>query len=206
ITASHEEREIMLEVVHRCAEEVFIPLTVGGGVTSIDDMRRLLRAGADKVSVNTSAVQDPDLITAGAREFGTQCIVLAIDAKESDGGAPESKRWEIHTHGGRTPTGMDAIEWCRRGEELGAGEITVNSIDRDGTQDGYDVDLLRAINNVVTIPVVASGGAGKTEHFSEAITSGGADAVLAASLFHFGQLTLREVKQHLLEKGIPVRL
>lgn len=207
ITASHEERAIMLDVVHRCAEEVFIPLTVGGGVGSIDDMRKLLRAGADKVSVNTLAVEEPDLISVGANEFGTQCIVLAIDAKQKEGAGSNGKpQWEIYTHGGRTPTGLDAVDWCRRAQELGAGEITVNSIDRDGTQNGYDVALLRAINEVVTIPVVASGGAGEPKHFSEAITDGGADAVLAASLFHFGQLTVREVKQHLSEKGIPVRL
>lgn len=204
ITASHEERQIMLDVARKCAEQVFIPLTVGGGVRDVEDIRRLLRAGADKVSVNTSAVEDPELISRGAEEFGSQCMVLAIDAKRS--GSGEAMRWEVYTHGGRRPTGMDAVEWSARGEQLGAGEITLNSMDRDGTQKGYDLEFLTAVNRAVGVPVVASGGAGDLEHFAEAITKGEADAVLAASLFHFGQLRVGEVKRYLAGRGIPVRL
>jgi cyclase len=202
ITASHEGRETMLEVAHSTAESVFIPLTVGGGARGIDDVRCLLRAGADKVSINTAAVARPELISEGAEEFGTQCIVVAIDARRRAGG----DGWEVYTHGGRQPVGLDAVEWAARVEALGAGEILLTSMDRDGTQDGYDLELLRAVNDVITVPLVASGGAGTLEHFSEAVLNGGADAVLAASLFHFGRLRVAEVKSHMAAEGIPVRL
>ncbi|HYR61199.1 MAG TPA: imidazole glycerol phosphate synthase subunit HisF [Actinomycetota bacterium] len=201
ITASHEGRETMLEVAHATAESVFIPLTVGGGARGIDDVRRLLRAGADKVSINTAAVERPELLTEGAEEFGVQCMVCAIDARRREGG----QRWEVYTHGGRKPTGLDAVEWAARAEALGAGEILLTSMDRDGTQDGYDTELLRAVNAVITVPLIASGGAGDLDHFSSAIIDGGADAVLAASLFHFGQLRVSEVKDHMAQAGIPVR-
>ncbi|HEY8202501.1 MAG TPA: imidazole glycerol phosphate synthase subunit HisF [Actinomycetota bacterium] len=204
ITASHEERDTMVEVAHRTAEQVFIPLTVGGGIRDIADARRLLRAGADKVSVNTAAVQRPDLVAEGADQFGAQCIVVAIDARRRDRADP-SRGWEVYTHGGRRPTGADAVEWAVRAEELGSGEILLTSMDRDGTKDGYDVELLRAVSSVVNIPVIASGGAGTLEHFAEAIEDGLADAVLAASLFHFGQLSIRSVKDHLGARGITVR-
>jgi cyclase len=201
ITASHEGRETMLEVARATAESVFIPLTVGGGARGIDDVRRLLRAGADKVSINTAAVERPELLTEGAEEFGVQCMVCAVDARRRPGG----EGWEVFTHGGRRPTGIDAVEWAARAEALGAGEILLTSMDRDGTKDGYDIDLLRAVNEVITVPLVASGGAGKLDHFSAAISEGGADAVLAASLFHFGELRVAEVKEHMAEAGIPVR-
>lgn len=203
ITASHEERDTILEVARRTAEQVFIPLTIGGGVRNINDVRRLLRSGADKVSINTAAVEYPELITEGAEQFGVQCIVVAIDARRSGGAAPD---WEVYTHGGRRPTGLDAVGWAAQAEELGAGEILLTSMDRDGTKDGYDLDLIKEVNEVVNIPVIASGGAGALEHFSEAITKSGADAVLAASLFHFGELSVRDVKHHLANENIPVRL
>lgn len=199
ITASHEGRETMLDVARRTAEQVFIPLTVGGGVRTVEDMRKLLRAGADKVAINTAAVERPELISSGAEEFGVQCIVVAIDAKRG------GDEWEVRTHGGRNPTGLDAVGWAAYVEELGAGEIMLTSMDRDGTKQGYDIDLLRAVGDVVNIPVIASGGAGTVEHFAEAITSGHADAVLAASLFHFGELSVGDVKGHLRDSGIPVR-
>ena len=201
ITASHEGRETMLEVAHATAESVFIPLTVGGGARGIDDVRRLLRAGADKVSINTAAVERPELISEGAEEFGAQCIVVAIDARRRGDGAG----WEVFTHGGRRRTGRDAVEWAARAQALGAGEILLTSMDRDGTQDGYDLALLAAVNAEITIPLVASGGAGSLPHFSQAVLTGGADAVLAASLFHFGQLRVADVKEHLAAEGIPVR-
>ena len=204
ITASHEERDTMLEVAHRTAEQVFIPLTIGGGIREIDDARRLLRAGADKVSVNTAALARPELIAEGADQFGAQCIVVAIDARRRNP-ADAARGWEVHTHGGRRPTGIDAVEWAVRAEELGSGEILLTSMDRDGTQDGYDVELLRAVSSAVNIPVIASGGAGTLDHFAEAIEDGLADAVLAASLFHFGQLSIRSVKDHLLDRGITIR-
>jgi cyclase len=204
ITASHEEREMMLDVAHRTAEQVFIPLTVGGGVRGIEDVRRLLRAGADKVSVNTAAIERPALISEGAALFGVQCIVVAIDARRR--GPDADAGWEVYTHGGRRPAGRDAVEWAAEAEGLGAGEILLTSMDRDGTQSGYDLELLRAVNDAVSIPVVASGGAGRSEHFADAVLEGGADAVLAASLFHFGQLRIREVKEHMGGRGIPVRL
>lgn len=201
ITASHEERDTILDLAHRTAEQVFIPLTVGGGVRIIDDVRRLLRSGADKVAVNTAAVERPELIYEGAEEFGVQCMVVAIDARRRE----DSNGWEVYTHGGRRPTAIDAQGWAEEAERLGAGEILLTSMDRDGTQFGYDLDLLRAVSSVVNIPVIASGGAGRLEHFSEALLEGMADAVLAASLFHFGQLRIREVKDHLAGRGVPVR-
>jgi len=201
ITASHEKRDIILEVASRTAEKVFIPYTVGGGIRGIDDMRSLLESGADKISINTAAVKNPDIITEGAERFGSQCIVVAIDAKQTEKG-----KWEIYLNGGRTPTGIDAVEWAKKVEALGAGEILLTSMDRDGTQDGYDIPLTKAITGAVNIPVIASGGAGKLEHFLEVIVEADADAVLAASLFHYGDLTVRQVKEYLKENGIEVRL
>nr|4EVZ_A Chain A, HisF-LUCA [synthetic construct]4EVZ_B Chain B, HisF-LUCA [synthetic construct] len=200
ITASHEGRETMLEVVERTAEQVFIPLTVGGGIRSVEDASRLLRAGADKVSINTAAVKNPELITEAAEEFGSQAVVVAIDAKRVGGG------WEVFTHGGRKPTGLDAVEWARKVVELGAGEILLTSMDRDGTKAGYDLELTRAVSEAVSVPVIASGGAGELEHFAEVFELEGADAALAASIFHFGEITIREVKAYLRERGIEVRL
>jgi cyclase len=204
ITASHEERDTMVDVAHRTAEQVFIPLTIGGGIRDIADARRLLRAGADKVSVNTAAVQRPELVAEGADQFGAQCMVVAIDARRRERSDP-ARGWEVFTHGGRRPTGIDAVEWAVRAEELGSGEILLTSMDRDGTKNGYDVELLRAVSSAVNIPVIASGGAGTLDHFAEAIEDGLADAVLAASLFHFGQLSIRSVKDHLGARGITVR-
>ena len=202
ITASTEDRDTIVEVVRRTADQIFIPLTVGGGVRSVDDMRRLLGAGADKVGMNTAAVTNPDLINAGADQFGSQCIVVAIDARKNESG----NGWEVYTHGGSKPTGLNAVTWAQECEQRGAGEILLTSMDRDGTLEGYDVELLQAINDAVNIPVIASGGAGELAHFSEAINDGKADAVLAASLFHFGTLRIHDVKQHLLDQGIPARL
>jgi imidazole glycerol-phosphate synthase subunit HisF len=204
ITASHEGRDTMVDVAHRTAEQVFIPLTIGGGIREIADARRLLRAGADKVSVNTAALLRPELIAEGADQFGAQCIVVAIDARRRERTDP-SKGWEVYTHGGRRPTGIDAVDWAVRAEELGSGEILLTSMDKDGTQDGYDVELLRAVSCAVNIPVIASGGAGTLDHFAEAVQDGLADAVLAASLFHFGQLSIRAVKDHMIGRGITVR-
>ncbi len=200
ITATSDGRDTMVEVVRRTARQVFIPLTVGGGVRTPDDMYRLLRAGADKVSVNSAAVADPQLIEVCARRFGSQCVVLAIDARRRGDGD-----WEVYTHGGRRPTGLDAVAWARRGVELGAGEILLTSMDADGTQAGYDLQLVRAVVDAVPVPVIASGGAGTLEHLYEALAVGGAHAVLAASMFHFGQHSLAEVKQYLAERGLPVR-
>ncbi len=201
ITATLEDREATLDVVSRTAEEVFIPLTVGGGVRTDDDVDALLRAGADKVSVNTAAVRDPSLLSRCADRFGTQCMVVAIDAKRRGDG------WEVFVDAGHTPAGRDAVEWAAEATARhGAGEVLLTSMDRDGTGDGYDLELLRAIADVVAVPVVASGGAGIPEHFAEAVTSGRADAVLAASRWHDGDLTIREVKEHLASRGIPVRL
>ena len=206
ITASAQDRGIILEVVSRTAEQLFIPLTVGGGLRSVEDMNRMLKAGADKVSINTAAVQNPDLIQQGAEAFGSQCIVLGMDVKRiADGPEPG---WEVRTHtgsgGGRT-TGLDAVEWAVRAVELGAGEIVVNSMDADGTLEGYDLDLLRAISRAVSVPVIASGGAGNLEHLYQAITEGEADAVLAASIFHFRKYSLAEAKEYLSLQGVPVR-
>jgi cyclase len=199
ITASAEGRGAMIDVVERTAANVFIPLTVGGGVRTVEDMRRLLRAGADKVSINTAAVQDPSLIGRGADAFGTQCIVLSLDARWN------GEYYEVVTHGGRRPTGRDAVEWAYEGMRLGAGEIVVNSIDADGTQAGYELRLTRAIADAVSIPVVASGGAGTIEHLRQALMEGGADAALAASIFHFGTIRIGEAKRQLAAAGVPIR-
>jgi cyclase len=203
ITASHEERATMLDVVRRTAEGIYMPLTVGGGVRSLEDIRTLLRAGADKVSVNTAALERPGLVSEAARAFGSQCIVAAIDAKSARGGEPS---WRVFTHGGRRPTGRDAVEWAREVTELGAGEILLTSMDRDGTGDGYDLALTRAVADAVSVPVIASGGAGRLEHLREGLVEGGADAALVASLFHFGQHTVEEAKRYLDARGVPVRL
>ena len=204
ITASSGERSIIIDLVRRVADEVFIPLTVGGGLESIEDIRAVLRAGADKVSVNTAAVSRPSLISAGAETFGSQCIVVAIDARRREAHDP-GKGWEVYTHGGRKNAGLDALEWAVRAERLGAGEILLTSMDRDGTRDGYDVELTRAVTSAVRIPVIASGGAGRLEHFYEALAEGAASAVLAASLFHFGQYKIAEVKDFLRTRGFVVR-
>jgi len=204
ITASSEERDTMLHVVEHVAEEVFIPFTVGGGIRTVEDVRRMLRAGADKVSLNTAAILEPDVVTAGAGEFGAQCIVVAIDARRrvgSDAGAG----WEVYTHGGRTPTGIDAVEWAAEAVTLGAGEILLTSMDRDGTQEGYDVELLRAVGAAVTVPIIASGGVGSLDHMYRGVAEGGADAVLAASIFHFARHTIREAKAYMAERGVTVR-
>jgi cyclase len=200
ITASAEERKIMIEVVQRVAETIFIPFTVGGGVSSLEDIRTLLSAGADKVSINTAAVKNPQLIYESAKRFGSQCIVVAIDAKRSERG------WEVYIHGGRTPTGLDAVEWAKRVEGLGAGEILLTSMDADGTKKGYDIELCRAVASAVSIPVIASGGAGTMEHFYEVFTQTNVDAALAASLFHFKEVSIPELKAYLKNKGVHVRL
>ncbi len=199
ITASHEQRPIILDVVAKTAAVAFMPLTVGGGIRAIEDIRALLNAGADKVSINTSAVERPAFINESSERFGNQCIVVAIDAKRKGSG------WEVFTHGGRTSTGKDAVAWAREAEQRGAGEILLTSMDRDGTKMGYDVELTKSISSAVGIPVIASGGAGNPEHFYEALTTGGADAALAASLFHFGELSLGEVKHYLASQGVTVR-
>ena len=205
ITASAEERGIMLDVVRRTAEKLFIPLTVGGGLRTVEDMNRMLKAGADKVSINTAAVGNPDLIRQGAEAFGSQCIVLGMDAKQVSG---ESSRWEVYTHtgadGGRA-SGLDAIEWANRAVQLGVGEIVVNSIDADGMKGGYDLELLRSISDSVSVPVVASGGAGNLEHLHQAVAEGHADAVLAASIFHFGEYSISQAKEYLAQHNVPVR-
>ena len=202
ITASHERRKILLDVVARTAETVFMPLTVGGGVRELQDIRDLLNAGADKVSINTAAVERPDLVRAACERFGSQCIVVAIDAKRSGGGA---SRWEVFTHGGRTPTGLDAVEWARRMEGVGAGEILLTSMDRDGTKEGYDFELTRAIADAVRVPVIASGGVGTLEHIFQGLTAGGATAALAASIFHYREFTVQECKDFLVSRGVVVR-
>jgi len=200
ITASSDHRDTMVEVVRRTAEAVFIPFTVGGGIRTVEDMRAMLQAGADKVSVNTTAIERPELIREGATRFGSQCIVVAMDPKRMDDGT-----WDVHTHGGRRPTGIDVRDWCRRVEDLGAGEILLTVMDRDGTQVGYDIEITRAVSEAVSIPVIASGGAGALDHLYEALTDGAADAVLAASIFHFRTYSIREVKDYLRERGVPVR-
>lgn len=204
ITASSDGRDTMVDVVRKTAEVVFIPLTVGGGVRSVEDARRLLKAGADKVSVNTAAVKDPSVISRGANLFGSQCMVVSLDAKRR-AGSLDPLAWEVYTHGGRTPTGMDALEWARRVVDLGAGEILLTSMDRDGTQGGYDLELTAAISRAVSVPVIASGGAGTPGHLYEALAAG-ADAVLAASIFHYGTYTVGDVKRYLADRGLPVRL
>ena len=203
ITASHEGRQSTLEMIRRTADAVFIPFTVGGGVRSVDDFNAILGAGADKVSVNTAALQDPDLVARAAGHFGSQCVVVAIDARSSTSDATPSG-YEVFTHGGRRPTGIDAVEWARRVESLGAGEILLTSMDRDGTRDGYDLALTHAVSSAVRIPVIASGGAGALEHLDAALTAG-AHAVLAASIFHFGEYTLAEARRYLAQRGHPVR-
>ncbi|SHK50142.1 imidazole glycerol phosphate synthase subunit HisF [Thermocrinis minervae] len=200
ITASAEQRDIILHVVKAVAEQVFMPFTVGGGVRTLEDIRRLLEAGADKVSINTAAVQNPSLVYEAAKRFGSQCIVVAIDAKRSQ------KGWEVYIKGGRVPTGIDAVEWAKKVESLGAGEILLTSMDKDGTKSGYDVELTRSVAQAVNIPVIASGGAGSLEHFYEVFTEGMADAALAASLFHFRELSIPQVKEYLKAKGVPVRV
>ena len=213
IMASHEERKTFLDVVCRTAEQVFMPLTVGGGVQTLDDIRDLLRAGADKVSINTAAVANPEFVRQAAERFGTQCIVVAIDAKragiDAKRAGADAKRagggWEVYTHGGRRPTGLDAVEWARRMASFGAGEILLTSMDQDGTKAGYDLALTAAVSEAVEIPVIASGGAGTLEHLYEGIAVGQADAVLAASIFHYRQYTIREAKDYLRARGIPVR-
>jgi imidazole glycerol-phosphate synthase subunit HisF len=202
ITASSDRREIVAEMVRRVADTVFIPFTVGGGIRTVDDIRHILKAGADKISVNTAAVQNPQLIREGAERFGAQCIVVAIDAKRRAGDRPA---WEVYLHGGRTPTGMDAIEWAQQAASLGAGEILLTSMDCDGHRDGYDLALTRAVAEAVNIPVIASGGAGTLEHLYEALTEGKASAVLAASIFHFGQFTIGAAKDYLRARGILMR-
>jgi cyclase len=201
ITASSDERHILLDVVARTADQVFIPLTVGGGVRTVDDMQELLSHGADKVSVNSAALADPALMTQGAEIFGSQCVVLAIDARRREDGPG----WEVFSHGGRRPTGRDAVEWAAEAERLGAGEILLTSMDRDGTQAGYDLELLAAVRATVRLPVIASGGAGNADHMYEALTAGGADAALAASIFHFGEVSLAQVKERLAERGLEIR-
>ena len=203
ITASHEKRPILLEVVRKTAEQVFLPLTVGGGVGSCEDIRILLKAGADKVSINTAAVNRPRLVQEAAAHFGSQCVVVAIDAKRAEG---KKKRWEVYTHGGRKNTGRDAVKWAREVEKLGAGEILLTSMDRDGTKQGYDLELTRAVSQAVNIPVIASGGVGTLQHLADGFSKGRADAVLAASIFHFKQHTVAEAKRFLKKKGIGVRL
>ena len=206
ITASHERRDIMLDVVRRVAETVFIPFTVGGGLRTVEDIREILVAGADKISMNSPAVRRPELISEGAKRFGSQCIVVAIDAKRLPDGADGTPSWEVYINGGRVPMGLDAVAWAREAEDLGAGEILLTSMDADGTRQGYDIDLLRAVSGSVRIPVIASGGAGKLEHFYDALTEGGASAALAASLFHYKQLSIAELKSYLEGRGVPVRV
>lgn len=202
ITASSDERNTMIDVVERTAAECFMPLTVGGGLRNVDNIRDMLNAGADKISLNTAAVLDPDLISTSSAKFGNQCIVVAIDAKKVDGG----NRWEVYTHGGRKPTGRDALEWAKEVVARGAGEILLTSMDADGTKAGYDNALNRAVSESVEVPVIASGGAGTLEHLADALEEGKASAVLAASIFHFGTYTIKEAKEHLRDRGLPVRL
>lgn len=201
ITASSDERKTMVDVVGDVAAQVFIPFTVGGGIRTVEDIRTMLNAGADKVSLNTAAVKTPELLAEGAKRFGRQCIVLAVDARQSGQDA-----WEVYINGGRTPTGIDVLEWVKRATELGAGEILLTSMDKDGTKDGYDIPLTRMVSEAVNVPVIASGGAGEMEHFYEVLTDGKADAVLAASVFHYGQFTVGQVKEYLKSRGVEVRL
>ncbi len=202
ITASSDQRDIIIEVIEAVANQVFIPLTVGGGVRKVDDVRRLLLAGADKVSINTAAVQNPRLVADASARFGSQCIVVAIDARRKS----DASGWEVYTHGGRTPTELDAIEWARQVVELGAGEILLTSMDRDGTKRGFDLELTRAVADAVSVPVIASGGVGTLQHLADGVLTGRADAVLAASIFHYGEFTVLQAKQHMARCGIPMRL
>jgi cyclase len=201
ITASHENRDTMADVVRRVARQVFVPLTVGGGIRTTEDVRHMLKAGADKVSMNTAAINNPQLISDSASQFGSQCIVLAIDAKRN----PDGKSWGVYTHGGRNPVDLDAIQWAVEGVRRGAGEILLTSMDCDGTKNGYDLPLTRAVSQAVGVPVIASGGAGTLEHLYEGLTQGCADAVLAASIFHFGEFTIQQTKDYLRQRGVPVR-
>ncbi len=203
ITASHEQRDIILDVVQRTSEVVFMPLTVGGGIRNLDDIRVLLNAGCDKVSINSAAVQNPEFVEQAARRFGSQCIVVNIDPKRVDRDGEEF--WDVHINGGRVPTGLEVVEWAKEVERLGAGEIVLTSMDADGTKDGYDIEITKAVTDAVNVPVVASGGAGCPEHLCEAVTTGGASAALAASIFHYGTYTINETKQYLEERGVPVR-
>ncbi len=205
ITASHEKRDLIYEVAERVAEQVFIPFTVGGGIRTVEDIRRILNAGADKVSINTAAVRTPELISEAAHQFGSQCVVVAIDPKRTGEYADGTPRWEVFVNGGRTPTGLDALDWAARVEDLGAGEILLTSMDRDGTQIGYDLDLTRAVVERVSIPVIASGGAGTAEHCRQALADAGADAALVASIVHDGKITIREIKEYLRTHGVCVR-
>lgn len=200
ITASNEERNTMVQIAQKCASQVFIPFTVGGGLRSVSDMQRMLKAGADKISLNTAAIKNPALIREGAEKFGSQCIVLAVDARRTG-----EDKWEVFINGGRTPAGLDCIEWVKKAVRLGVGEILLTSMDADGTKDGYDIALTRAVSEAVNVPVIASGGAGKLEHFYDVLTLGKADAVLAASIFHYGQFTVRQVKDYLKSRGVEVR-
>ena len=206
ITASSDERDMILHIIEAVAAQVFIPLTVGGGVRKVDDVRRLLNAGADKVSINTSAVQNPQLVADASGRYGAQCIVVAIDAKRVDPAGDTEARWEVYTHGGRNPTGLDALDWARRMQDLGAGEILLTSMDRDGTKSGFDLALTRAVAEAVDVPVIASGGVGNLEHLAAGILEGRADAVLAASIFHYGEYTVRQAKELMASRGIEVRL
>lgn len=200
ITASSDKRDTIVDVARGCASQVFIPFTIGGGIRTVEDMRKMLKAGADKTSLNTAAVKNPSVIREGAERFGRQCVVLAVDARRSG-----DHRWEVYVNGGRTPTGIDCLEWVKRATELGAGEILLTSMDADGTKSGYDIELTRAVSEAVDVPVIASGGAGKLEHFYDVLTEGKADAVLAASVFHYGTFTVREVKEYLKSRGVEVR-
>lgn len=206
ITASSDNRETIFDVVRRTAEQVFMPLTVGGGVRTVEDIRKLLLAGADKVSINTAAVHRPEFVQEGAQKFGAQCIVVAIDAKEVERGLNGEQRWEVFTHGGRNRTGIDAVQWARRMAEYGAGEILLTSMDRDGTKQGFNLELTRAVADAVTIPVIASGGVGNLDHLVDGVKLGHASAVLAASIFHFGTYTIAQAKEHMAQAGIPIRL
>ena len=206
ITASSDNRGLILHIIEEVASQVFIPLTVGGGVREVEDVRRLLNAGADKVSINTSAVLNPQLVADASGRFGSQCIVVAIDAKEVGVDASGKPRWEVFTHGGRKPTGMDAVEWARKMVSLGAGELLVTSMDRDGTKIGFNLGLNKAISDAVDVPIIASGGVGNLQHLVDGVKLGGADAVLAASIFHYGEFTVGQAKQHMARRGIPVRL
>ena len=200
ITASSDKRDTIVDVARGCASQVFIPFTIGGGIRTVEDMRKMLKAGADKTSLNTAVVKNPSVIREGAEKFGRQCVVLAVDARRSG-----DHRWEVYVNGGRTPTGIDCLEWVKRATELGAGEILLTSMDADGTKSGYDIELTRAVSEAVDVPVIASGGAGKLEHFYDVLTEGKADAVLAASVFHYGTFTVREVKEYLKSRGVEVR-
>jgi cyclase len=204
ITASSDQRDIILHVIEAVAEQVFIPLTVGGGVRKVEDVRRLLNAGADKISINTSAVQNPQLVADASGRFGSQCIVVAVDARRRQADDP-SQGWEVYTHGGRTSTGLDAVEWARRVAELGAGEILLTSMDRDGTKQGFDLELTRAVSDAVPVPVIASGGVGTLQHLADGVLKGRADAVLAASIFHYGEFTVGQAKAFMAQQGIPMR-